>query len=131
MYRTKGLGVAYQDTVSLSSSLFPSRLFSLSSPLFRCRLRHKPRTVLRLLYFPYLSRPPHHALCRASTSCVKLCAIPLTFDNRCSSGNYIPVLATNSLLHFMLTFSLQTSAFLRLYLFALECNPQEAKISSP
>lgn len=94
MYRTKGLGVAYQDTVSLSSSLFPSRsLFSLSSPLFRCRLRHKPRTVLRLLYFPYLSRPPHHALCTASTSCVKLCAIPLTFDNRCSSagGNYIPL----------------------------------------
>lgn len=72
------------------SSILPSpAFFFLFSPFFRCRLRRKPRTVLRLLYFPYLSHPPHHALCTASASCVKLCAIPLTFDNRCSSGNYI------------------------------------------
>lgn len=65
--------------------------FFFFSSLFRCRLRRKPRTVLRLAsIFPYLSRPPHHALCTASASCVKLCAISLTFDNRCSSGNYIP-----------------------------------------
>lgn len=96
MYRTKGLGVAYQDTVSLCPLRSPSIppplfFFFFFSSLFRCRLRRKPRTVLRLAsIFPYLSRPPHHALCTASASCVKLCAISLTFDNRCCSGNYIP-----------------------------------------
>lgn len=75
-----------------------------------------------LHYFPYLSRPPRHALCTASAaSCVKLCAISLTFDNRCSSGNYIPPgLAVNSLLHFSLAFSLQTGAFLRPHLPAFD-----------
>lgn len=69
MYRTKGLGVAYQDTVSLSvlSALLPfPRLFFFFffffSSLFRCRLRRKPRTVLRLAsIFPIF---PAHRIMR-------------------------------------------------------------------
>lgn len=68
MYGTKGLGVAYQDTVSLSvlSALLPfPRLFFFFlflSSLFRCRLRRKPRTVLRLAsIFPIF---PAHRIMR-------------------------------------------------------------------
>lgn len=67
MYGTKGLGVAYQDTVSLSlsSSLSfhsPASFFFFFSSLFRCRLRRKPRTVLRLAsIFPIF---PAHRIMR-------------------------------------------------------------------
>jgi hypothetical protein len=50
----------------------------------------------------------HPALCTASTSRVKLCATSLTFDNRCSFGNYSPMLAASSLLHFTFVFFPQT-----------------------
>lgn len=66
MYRTKGLGVAYQDTVSLcplrSPSIPPPLFFFFFSSLFRCRLRRKPRTVLRLAsIFPIF---PAHRIMR-------------------------------------------------------------------
>lgn len=102
MYRTKGLGVAYQDIVSALLLFFhpASFFFILLSSFFRCR---EPRTVL-LLSLPFSPSPPpaaSRALYSFHVSRVKLCAISLTFDNRCSSGNYIPsVLATNLLLHF-------------------------------
>lgn len=110
MYGTKGLGVAYQDIVSAPAlPLFfrPASLLFLSSSLRFFAVAYgasRESGVLRLSsIFPYLSRPPHRALCAAPVSRVKLCAISLTFDNRCSSGNYIlSVLAANLLFHFNL-----------------------------
>jgi len=117
-----------------SLSLHPA-LFFLFSSLFRCRLRRKPRTVLRHgSISPIFPAYRIIALCTASASRVKLCAISLTFDNRSSSGNYISP-SPNLLLHFVLALSLQTSAFLYSHLFALDGPSnvirKKLKISSP
>lgn len=87
--RDKRLRGAYQDTISLLSSLSLS-CSSASFFLFAFPLSLLPSHKRRLLYFLRLCHPLHPALCAAFTRRAKLCATSLTFDNRCSFGNYSP-----------------------------------------
>lgn len=104
----------------------PSRLFLSSSPRFFAVAYGASRERCSV---PPLSFPPHHALCTASVSRVKLCAISLTFDNRCSSGNYTPPSARICSATSTLALSLRTGRVPAPSSF--KCNPQEAEISSP
>lgn len=122
-----------------SPPLLPSRLFFFYPPLFVLSLSRAADGAPTLSSVFPPSPPPaaSRALYSFHVSRVKLCAISLTFDNRCSSGNYIPsVLATNLLLHFSspLLFKLAHTCALIFRSPPMDLqmyNPQEVKISSP
>lgn len=128
----------FRGNISVSLSLSLSFFFSSILFVFFFSLLFLVANRARTVFFIFSIFPrsllSRWALCTVFTSRVKLCATSLTFDNRCSSGNYSPVLAANLHFHFALVFSLETNAFPRPSSFCPQwtskCNPREAKIPS-